>query len=69
MYTEPATEALVAWLQTADASAATLAWEYTSQTAYPKIWQAALDPAVPFHSEQNREAIRKALAPYLAKHA
>jgi hypothetical protein len=61
---QPATRALIAWLQTADATAAPLARDYVVHTQVPATWQTALDPAVPFRSEENREAIRAGLAAY-----
>jgi hypothetical protein len=61
-----ANRALVAWMQNANASAAPLALEFVTSGQSPDIWQAALDPAVPFRSEKNREAIRKGLTAYHA---
>jgi hypothetical protein len=63
---KPATRALIAWLQTADASAAPLARDYVVHTQDPATWQTALDPAVSFRSEENRAAIRAGLAAYRA---
>jgi hypothetical protein len=57
-----AAQALVAWLQSANATAAPLVHDYLFRTQYAEIWEAALDPKVPFRSEQNREAIRTSLA-------
>jgi HEAT repeat protein len=60
-----AAKSLVNWLQTADASAAPLALSYAVNARTPTLLQAcqaALDPSVPFRSEQNREAIRTGLA-------
>jgi hypothetical protein len=61
---QPATRALIAWLQAADASAAPLARDYVLHTQDPDTWQTALDRAVPFRREENREAIRAGLAAY-----
>jgi hypothetical protein len=66
MQGEVANHALVTWVQNADASAAPLALELTTGGQSPEIWQAALNPSVPFRSEKNREAIRKGLAAYHA---
>jgi hypothetical protein len=62
-----AAPALLSWLQTTDASAAPLVPNYIVRTNSPemlKACEAALNPAVPFRSEQNREAIRAGLAEY-----
>lgn len=56
----PSNRVLVAWMQAATA-AAPLAHKLALGTQSPAIWQAALDPSVPFRSEQNRAAIRAAL--------
>lgn len=64
MTVRPAANALVAWLQTADGSAATLAQEYATNTQFPEIWQTALNSAIPFNNEQNRDAIRVGLLAY-----
>jgi hypothetical protein len=61
-----ANQALVAWVQNANASAAPLALDLVTNGQSPEIWQAALSPAVPFRSEQNRQAIRQGLAAYRA---
>lgn len=63
-----ATQAMVAWLQTADASAAPLVHDYVLDTQNPAFWKAALAPSVPFRSEQNRAAIHAALVEYQASH-
>jgi hypothetical protein len=59
--------ALVGWLRTADERAAPLAHRYVAQShteSMLRIWEAALDPALPFRSEANREAVRRGLAEY-----
>jgi hypothetical protein len=59
--------ALVEWFRTASDAAAPVALEYSSHagtTAVHDAWAAALDPAVSFNSEKNREAIRAGLAAY-----
>ena len=61
-----ANQALVAWMENADVSAAPLALELATNGQSPEIWQAALNPAVPFRSEQNRLAIRQGLVAYHA---
>jgi hypothetical protein len=66
MSVRAADHALVAWLQTANASAATLARDYSTHTQFPEIWQAALEPSVSFRSEENREAIRAGIAEHKA---
>ena len=43
--------ALVAWMQKAEPSAAHVAQELATNGQSPEIWQAALDPAVPFRSD------------------
>jgi hypothetical protein len=63
---QPATRALIDWLQSADASASPLARDLVVHTRDPAMWQTALDPAVLFRSEENREAIRAGLAAYHA---
>lgn len=63
--------ALVNWLQTADDSAAPLARDSVLRTRSPAhlaAWESALDRAVPFRSEKNRDAIRTALAEYHRGH-
>jgi hypothetical protein len=57
-----ATQALVVWLRNTDATAAPLVHDYVLATQHSELWQAALNPAVPFRSEANREAIRTSLA-------
>ncbi len=62
-----AANALLNWLQTTDASTAALAYDYVVRSTSPAqldAWNSALDPAVPFRSEKNREAIRAGLAEY-----
>lgn len=59
-------QALVTWLQASNPNAVRFALEYSTHTQFPEIWQAALNPAVPFRSEQNREAIRAGLAQFHA---
>ena len=68
---EAAAQALMRWVQAADSRAAPLATQWITQAhAIPQLQaaEAALNPAVPFHSEQNREAIRAGLAAYRAGH-
>jgi len=60
----PATRALLAWMQTAVSSP--FAHDLAAHTQDPEVWQAAMNPAVPFRSESNREAIRKGLADHKA---
>jgi hypothetical protein len=64
---EIAAKALLNWLQNANESVAQLAHDYTIQTRTPaqlEAWELALNPAVPFRSEKNREAIRTGLAEF-----
>lgn len=60
--TPDAARALVAWMQTVDANTTPMARDLVLRTENPEIWQAALNPAVPFRSEAVREAIRAGLA-------
>ena len=53
--------ALLAWMQKASA-AAPVARALALNTQSPAIWQAGIAPSVPFRAEQNREAIKAALA-------
>lgn len=65
-----AQKAVMKWLQTTDASAAPLAtkWAISNRAGeVQKFAQAALDPAVPFRSEENRQAIRAGLEAYRAE--
>jgi hypothetical protein len=61
---------VVSWLQNTNENAAPLIEDLIRQRTLGEpmlsIWAAALDPAVPFRSEQNREAIRAGLAAYRA---
>lgn len=57
-----ATQALVGWLQSADATAATLVRAIVLPTENPKLWEAGLVPSVQFTSEQVRDSIRTTLA-------
>lgn len=62
-------QAVMKWLQTADKSAAPLAkaWAiHARHTSQVEVAQAALDPAVPFRSEENRKALREGLDSYRA---
>jgi len=64
-------KALLNWLQSADAGAAPLAYDYVVRTRAPAqlaAWESALDPIMPFRSEKNREAIRAGLAEYHQDH-
>jgi hypothetical protein len=56
-----ATQALVAWMQKVGDDAAPLARQLALGSLEPKIWEAALKPEVPFHSEKVRAAIRAGL--------
>lgn len=63
--------ALMDWFQVADSRAAPLATKWITQAhATPQLQaaEAALNPAVPFRSEENRDAIRAGLAAYRAGH-
>jgi len=67
MASKSAAKPLLQWLEGADATAAQLARTYVVQARNPaliKAFWAALDPSVPFRSEENREAIRSGLAQY-----
>jgi hypothetical protein len=58
-------QALLAWLQHADESAAPLARRYVVGARTPamiEIWEASLSPNVAFRSEKIREAVRQGLA-------
>jgi hypothetical protein len=66
MITRSAARALLEWLERADAKAADLARDYSTQTQFPEIWQTALDSRVEFSSEENRSAIREGLAAFKA---
>lgn len=71
LFDETAALALMRWLQAADSRAAPLASQWIAQARHiPQLQaaEAALNPAVPFRSEQNREAIRAGLAAYRAGH-
>jgi HEAT repeat protein len=64
-----AAKSLLEWLEGADATAAPLAKAYVIQARSPallKAFRAAVDLSVPFHSEENREAIRSGLEQYNA---
>jgi len=64
-----AANAVISWLQGQTESAAPLIHNLFEQTRTEKMliaWTAAIDPAVPFRNEQNREAIRAGLAQYNA---
>ena len=66
-----APQAVMNWLQTTDSSAAPMATQWATNARHSKqleAAQAALDPAVPFRSETNREALRAGLAAYRAGH-
>ena len=60
-----ATQAVIGWLQAADSRAAPLVANWVGSAnaqGHLKAVAAALNPSVPFSSEENREAIRAALA-------
>lgn len=60
-----ASRAVIAWLQDADKSAEPLVADWigrASGSGQLPAAEAALNPSVPFHSEENREAIRAALS-------
>ncbi len=65
-----AQEALVGWLRTRPENAAPLVDGLIRQQIlvdpFETAWAKALDPAVPFRNEANRQAIRTALAAYRA---
>ena len=65
-----AQEALVGWLRTRPENAAPLVYDLIRQRILgdplESAWATALDPAVPFNSEENRKAIREALDAYRA---
>lgn len=63
-----ASKPVIKWLQTADSSAAPSAKAWVGKSQQLEAAQAALDPAVPFRSEANREALRAGLAAYRAGH-
>lgn len=67
-----AAKALLGWLQSADAAAATATRTFVARTRTPELlaaWSAALDSKTVFRSEEIREAIRGALAEYNKKHS
>jgi len=71
MTTPAAANALLNWLQNADGSAAPLAHDYVIRATSPAqlaAWESALNPAVPFRSEKNREAVRAGLAKFHRDH-
>ena len=63
-------KAVVSWLQSRDENAGALIQDLTVHRTRSEqmlsAWAAALDPAVPFQNEQNREAIRTGLAAWHA---
>jgi hypothetical protein len=64
-------ETMMKWLQNADSSAAPLALNWIAHARNGpeiKAAKAALDPAVPFRSEANREALRAGLDKYNSGH-
>ena len=64
---EIASKAILNWLQNADESAAPLAHDFVARTRTPaqlEAWESALNPAVRFRSEKNREAVRVGLAEF-----
>jgi hypothetical protein len=65
-----AQEALVGWLRSRPENAAPLVDHLIRQRIivdpFQSAWATALDPAVPFRNEENRQAIRAALAAYRA---
>ncbi len=69
--TPAAAKALLNWLQEVDESASAMAHDYVVATTSPaqlQVWESALNPAVPFRSEKNREAIRGGLAEFHQDH-
>lgn len=64
-----AQKAIMEWLQTTDRNAAPFAthWVISNRSNSQELAQAALDPAVPFRSEENRRAIRAGLEAYRAE--
>jgi HEAT repeat protein len=63
----PAGNALLSWLQIADATVGPLVHRYVVQTRTEEmlqIWQSAISPTIPFRSESNREAVRLGLIEY-----
>jgi HEAT repeat protein len=69
--TAASVKVLIDWLQKADDGAAALVHAFvikTSNRAIENQWKAALKPAVPFHSEKVREAIRAGVVAYHIKH-
>ena len=68
---EDAPQAMMKWLQTADAKAAPMAKEWIENASIGheiKAAEAALNPSVPFRSEANRKALRAGLNAYHANH-
>ncbi|MEZ5324995.1 MAG: hypothetical protein R3F19_08020 [Verrucomicrobiales bacterium] len=62
---ESAAQAVIGWFQGADSSAAPLVATWLGRAtalSHQKAAQSALNPSVPFRSEENREAIRVKLA-------
>lgn len=62
---ESAAQTVINWFQDADSSASPLVAGWLAKANFKshlKAAEAALDPSVPFRSEDNREAIREALA-------
>ncbi len=65
-----AQEALVGWLRSRPENAAPLVHDLIRQRIivdpFQTAWATALDPAVPFRNEENRQAVRSALAAFRA---
>ena len=68
---EAAAKAVVGWLQKADEDATVFIQTLGPRPRNPELraaWTAALDPAIAYRNEQNREAIRTYLAPVPVLH-
>ena len=66
-----APQAVMKWLRTTDSSAAPMAAAWAVHARHDlqlELAQAALDPKVPFRSEENRKALREGLDAYRAAH-
>ena len=68
---DEAPQSMMKWLQAADEKAAPMAREWIVNARGSrelKAAEAALDPSIPFRSEENRKALRAGLATYHAEH-
>ena len=68
---EAAAQALLHWLQAADGRSAPMATRWITEASFPsqlRAAEAALNPAMPFRDEKNREAIRAGLEAYRVGH-